>query len=182
MDDTSDEELFVKKTVSGLLDQGAIALLGPVGSQQVVAVYDMVVAKQVIQISSSATSPDLSAKLGVHDRYFFRTVPPDDLQGKALVQFALRGPPGAKADGGMMTAGCKKMAVVHIDNSYGNSLSTLIGQYLPTKGGSVVVDVKIPPKRVDNYKDQVNQIAAKAPDCMAPFAFSPAPANGRGLG
>ena len=171
VDDTSDEDPFVKKTVSGLLDQGAIALLGPVGSQQVVAVYDMVVAKQVIQISSSATSPDLSAKLGVHDRYFFRTVPPDDLQGKALVQFALRGPPGSKTDGGTMTAGCKKMAVVHIDNSYGNSLATLIGQYLPTKGGSVVIDIKIPPKRIDNYKDQANEIAAKAPDCMALIAY-----------
>ncbi len=169
VDDTSDEDAVVRRAVTGLLDQGAIAILGPVGSQQVVATQSVVAARHVIQLSSSATSPELSAKLGITDRYFFRTVPPDDLQGKAVVQFALRGPAGRR-DGGA-SAGCKRMAVVHLDNAYGNSMAQVIAAYLPTKGGSVVVDISIPSKRIDNYQEQANLLASKAPDCQALIAY-----------
>ncbi len=177
VDDTSDEGAVAAKAVQSLLDLGAVALIGPVGSSQVVATQKLAADKHVIMISPSATSPDLSTIQPSHDRYFFRTTPPDDLQGKAVALFALKGPPrtggtDGGVDGGTVgTSFCTKMAMVYIDNSYGNAMSKVVGDYLRGKGGTITANVKVPVKRADNYKAEVDQVIKSTPQCQALIAY-----------
>jgi neutral amino acid transport system substrate-binding protein len=178
VDDTSDEGAIAQKALQSLLDANAVAIIGPVGSSQVVATQKLAFDRHVIQLSPSATSPDLTTIQPVHDRYFFRTTPPDDLQGKAVALFALKGPPrtggptDAGADGG--TGGgvfCSKMAIVYIDNAYGKAMSGVIASYFPSKGGTITTSISVPVKRADNYKAEVDQVIKSAPQCQALIAY-----------
>jgi ABC-type branched-subunit amino acid transport system substrate-binding protein len=176
VDDTSDEGTIAQNVVSGLLSDGAVVILGPVGSSQVVATQKLAADKHVIMISPSATSPDLTTIQPSHDRYFFRTTPPDDLQGKAVALFALRGPPPAGLDGGIDagtvgTAFCQKMAIVNIDNSYGNAMAKVIATFLAAHGGTITTSVVVPVKVADNYKSEVDQVIRSNPQCQALIAY-----------
>ena len=176
VDDTSDEGAIVQRAVTGLLDDGAVAILGPVGSSQVVAAQKLAADRHVIMISPSATSPDLTTIQPSHDRYFFRTTPPDDLQGKAVALFALRGPPRGALDGGVDagsvgTAFCQRMALVYIDNSYGNAMANVIASFMPTHGGTITTKLVVPVKVADNYKNEVDQVIKSNPQCQALIAY-----------
>jgi ABC-type branched-subunit amino acid transport system substrate-binding protein len=100
VDDTSDTDVVLKRNITGLLDEGVLAILGPIGSQQVQAAAPLTAARKVMLISGSATSVELSTFQPANDRWFFRTLPNDSLQGKALAIFARRGP-GGGADAGV---------------------------------------------------------------------------------
>src|SRR5215467_3070324 len=79
VDDTGDPAV-TQRVVGGLLTTGIPAMLGPLGSGQTSAVVQAVTSTPIIEISPSATSTALT---GVSP-FFFRTVPPDDFQGKAI--------------------------------------------------------------------------------------------------
>ena len=177
VDDTSDETAtagsVIQTTAQKLIDQGVVAFLGPVGSSQVLAMQNITYGKQVIQLASNATSPNLATAQPAHDRYLFRTTPADDLQARAVVRFAMVGPAGIAGDAGASVA-CSKMAIFHINNAYGNAMSKVIQSYFPQKLATVqlkdvVVDVDVK----DNYQTEVATIAAFKPDCMAVITYEP---------
>ncbi len=177
LDDTSDETAtpgsLIQTTAQKLVDQGVVAFLGPVGSSQVLAMQNITYGKQIIQLVSNATSPNLAAAQPVHDRYLFRTTPADDLQARAVVKFAMVGPAGIAGDAGASNA-CSKMAIFHINNAYGNGMSTVIQSYFPQKLPTVQlkdvpVDVDVKP----DYKTELATIAAFKPDCMAVITYEP---------
>jgi branched-chain amino acid transport system substrate-binding protein len=169
-DDQSDEGDVARSTVDGLLTQGSLAILGPIGSAQVLAVEQDTLAKQVIEISPTATSIDLSTAQKSHDRYLFRTTPADDLQARAVVLYALKGP---GAIGGGAGVSCKNMAVVHMDNSYGNGMAKAIEQLFPSKGGAITSDVTLPADLAGDYTAQVSVVTKSPtkPDCQALIAY-----------
>lgn len=170
-DDTSDEGAIARQTVQSLLAQGAVAVVGPNGSGQVSAVQDILFKAKVLQISATATSPDLSKLQPQHDRYFFRTVPPDDLQGKAVVRFAVLGPNGIAADGGGAVA-CKRLALFYYTNTYGTAMAQVIKDNFPSKsGGTIVADVKVATDVRSDYVAEVNAIVATRPDCLATIIY-----------
>ncbi len=180
IDDTSDEKAVVVQRITTLLDQGAVAVIGPAGSEQVKVTQQLLHDRKVIQLSASATSPELTTIQPPLDRFFFRTTPSDDLQGKAVVLFAFNGPPAASdagvPEGGAGDAGtgklyCSKMAVVHIDNSYGNFMAQVIGKFFPKRGGTVVIDIPVPAKPADNYKKEVGFVISSGAQCQALIAY-----------
>ncbi|MEO6419490.1 MAG: ABC transporter substrate-binding protein, partial [Polyangiaceae bacterium] len=140
VDDATDTSAGVSGVVNAMMNEGAVAILGPRGSSQVVAVQDQIAKRQIIEISGSATSPSLTDAQPPVNRFLFRTIPPDTLQGKAVAILAISGPPdrvlgdagvfdSGNNDGGdagdaapppPVTNGCTKMAIVHSDDSYGN--------------------------------------------------------------
>jgi ABC-type branched-subunit amino acid transport system substrate-binding protein len=176
VDDKSDEGKTALAVVTELADQGAIAIVGPLGSSQVVATHDFLRKRKVIQISPSASSPDLTTIQSAADRYLFRTTPPDDLQGKAVVLLALQGASGGggdagAGDGGTAGAACRRMALVHIDNAYGNAMAQVVSDFFPTRGGQIVLDLNVPVQVAADYKAQVAQILTARPECMALIAY-----------
>ncbi|MEO6419570.1 MAG: ABC transporter substrate-binding protein, partial [Polyangiaceae bacterium] len=185
VDDASDTGGVIQANVQGLLDQGAVAILGPVGSSQVLAVADMIAKRNVIQISGSATSATLTSFQPMTNRYFFRTVPPDTLQARALAVFASRGPgafklgdggsSGMSADGGPPSSGCRKMALIYNDDDYGTPFAAAVKTEFPAKsaGGSIVFEAKVPADVKANYNVEVAGIVAANPDCMAMIVYDP---------
>lgn len=177
VDDTSDETnapgSVIRTAAQKLIDQGVVAFLGPVGSSQVLAMQDITAQKQVIQLVSNATSPDLAKAQPQHDRYLFRTTPADDLQARAVVRFAMVGPAGIGGDAGAAVA-CSKMAIFHINNAYGNAMSAVIQSYFPQKLPSVALkDIPVEVDVKPSYQTEVATIAAFKPDCMAVITYEP---------
>jgi branched-chain amino acid transport system substrate-binding protein len=165
-DDQSDEGDIVRATVQKLLGGGAVAIIGPNGSGQVAAVQDFLNQQQVLEISATATSTALS-KPG---SYFFRTVPPDNYQGAAVVTVATRGPLGlANPDAGAGTA-CKKMALFYYTNTYGTAMAGVIKTGFASQG-TIATDIQVDTAVKADYKAEVAQIVAAKPDCLAMIVY-----------
>ncbi|MEP0912190.1 ABC transporter substrate-binding protein [Leptolyngbya sp. FACHB-711] len=101
-------------------------VVGAAGSAVSSAAVDIAVRNQVVQISPSSTSPTFTdrAKKGEFNGFWFRTAPPDTFQGDALAQLAQQ-------------QGAKEVAVLAINNDYGNGL---IDSFIPAfkeLGGTV---------------------------------------------
>lgn len=172
LDDTTDYGTLLQTNVRTLLDQGAVALLGPIGSKQVKAVADpsvpgLTFERKIIELSATSTSPDLTTFQPARDRYFFRTVPNDNLQGKAAAIFAYRGPGGSND--------CRHLAIVHNDDAYGNPFAGATTAKFKQLGGDAVTvtDIPVPSDAKANY----NADLAKLPpvtDCLLMVVFPPA--------
>jgi ABC-type branched-subunit amino acid transport system substrate-binding protein len=187
-DDTSDgisspdDGGLANKTINNLLAAGAVAIIGPNGSGQVTATAPFLTSKQITQISATATGVALSGNnnpaLGLGtgaSRFFFRTVPPDDFQGKAVVKFALQGPPtgdaGAAGDGGAGGA-CTKMALFYYSNPYGQPMAAVIkAEMAKVSGTTITNDIQVSETKKANYDTEAAAIAAKTPDCVAMIVY-----------
>jgi branched-chain amino acid transport system substrate-binding protein len=115
-DDKSDPETGARVSLD-LIAQGAVALIGPNSSGVAEKmVLEAAIPKGVPMISPSATSPEFSDPSQVDTKgFFFRTVPSDALQGKVIAN---------RAKG----LGYTKLAVIHVDNVYGNGLARVLEQ------------------------------------------------------
>jgi ABC-type branched-subunit amino acid transport system substrate-binding protein len=100
-DDATDKAARLDGIVSGFLDEGAVAILGPRGSSQVLSIAPKIAQRHVIELSGSSTSALLTSLQPPEDRWFFRTIPSDALQGKVLAIVATRRLPDAIADAGV---------------------------------------------------------------------------------
>jgi branched-chain amino acid transport system substrate-binding protein len=155
------------------------AIIGPNGSAQVDSVWQMFQAAHVVELSGTATSVEFSSlpnDAGPSDRFFFRTVPADDAQGKALALVAQLGPAGLGADAGVPDSGagdagsnaCQKMALVYYANAYGIPMSNVVKANIP--GSTVVVDDQIQEGQ-SSYDQQVKDVFAAKPDCLAMILY-----------
>lgn len=177
-DDESDEDKgIVERIANDFVARGAVAVIGPIGSQQVVKTQAIYAAGNVIQISPSATSTDLTAIQPAGNRWLFRTTPADDFQGAAVLLFAKRTPRGlgdagapAAVDGGP-PATCSKLAIVHVDNAYGKSMADVIETNFPTGGGTITIRKSVSVKLVGSYADVAAEITQLQPECLALIAY-----------
>jgi branched-chain amino acid transport system substrate-binding protein len=98
--------------VDALIEQGAVAIIGPFNSGPVEASLDAAIAAEVPILSPSSTAPRLA--LPTADQgYLFRTVPNDNFQVLAMSRYfvALATPP------------VDDILIVHEDSTYGNGLA-----------------------------------------------------------
>jgi ABC-type branched-subunit amino acid transport system substrate-binding protein len=169
--DDGSQPTLAAGVVKGLLGSHSVGILGPAGSSQVQAVYPLVSAAKVVEVSATATSILLTEGYPAMQGWFFRTVPDDEEQGKAVVQFALRGPNGADA----ATGKCTNMAIVYNEDAYGMPMDQIIEPYFKSHGGTIVRSISVPSNVADSYMTQAMQITSSLPlpDCMAMVVFSP---------
>lgn len=181
-DDRSDEGEFVKSVANDFVKKKVVAVIGPVGSQQVKVTQDIYAAAQIIQLTPSATSTELAGLQPQNgDRYLFRTTPDDAFQGAAVMLFAQKTPRGIGdagapvGDGGVADT-CNKLAIVQIDNSYGNAMGDVIEQTWPkrpTSSGTrtVVQRKKISTELAPSYATDAAEIIAKGPECLVLISY-----------
>jgi ABC-type branched-subunit amino acid transport system substrate-binding protein len=105
-DDGTDPEV-ARATIASHADAGVHILIGPAASGVAEAVMADAVAAGLIMFSSSNTAAHLVE--ADHDGYYFRTAPPDSLQGAALADMLLRD-------------GVERVAIVARDDAYGTGL------------------------------------------------------------
>lgn len=141
-DDLSDPTTGAPNAANHFIGENVPAVLGPLSSGECLAVDKLLAAKKIVQISPSATSPALTTDQPMTDRYFFRTAPADDFQGKAVSKLIYDGVPaintgdagapggdaGGDAGGGsnMIGGGCRNAYLVNGDDGYGNGLMQVV--------------------------------------------------------
>ncbi len=185
LDDRSSEEADIEEIARGFVKQNVAAVIGPLGSQQVVRTQGILSSPdgaQILQLVPAATSTELSTIQPQNDRFLFRTTPADDFQGAAVMLLAEKTPrglvdggaPPPPADGGAPTIplSCNKLAIVNIDNSYGNPMADLIQQFWPKRPNHEIVKrIKIPKELQPDYKAVAAEIAALTPQCLAIISY-----------
>lgn len=161
-DDKSDPATGAQ-VANDLISQGAVALIGP-NSSGIAEQIILNAAKPhgVPMISPSATSPIFSDPAQVDTGgYFFRTVPSDALQGKLLAERAKQ-------------RGYKKLAVIHVVNSYGTGLAKVLEDSF---GSDNALDVSYPYESDPQKQSAIdyNAVITKAmdfnPDCVVLIAY-----------
>lgn len=186
VDDRSDEGDYVTKVAQDFADRGVAAVIGPVGSGQVKLVHQIFADRQIIEISPSATSTELSGIEPVDARFLFRTTPADDFQGAAVVLLATKTPRGLGDAGAALTeAGapvtCHRLAVVYIDNAYGNAMAKVIVDNFPKREPvgqhTIALEKKIPLEAASSYAGEVAEIIEKDPECLAIISYEKAAAQ-----
>jgi ABC-type branched-subunit amino acid transport system substrate-binding protein len=102
-------------------------VVGAAGSAVSSAAVDIAVRNQVVEISPSSTSPTFTerASKGEFNGFWYRTAPPDTYQGEALAKLA-------------QEQGFKRVAVLAINNDYGNGLVQSFVSAFKELGGEVV--------------------------------------------
>lgn len=129
------------------------AIVGALSSGVSAAVLTSVAApSKVVLISPASTSPTFTqlGKDGKTGGYWFRTTPSDALQGVAMAKVAL-------------DAGLKKVAVLYLNNAYGQGLSQEFTNAFRKLGGTITQDVVYNPSQ-PSYRSEVNKALDPKPD------------------
>lgn len=153
-DDKTDIEK-AKVQLSAHLKAGAHVVLGPTTSRVSMGVMEQITAANVIAISPSATSAQLSTV--ADDGQFFRTAPSDVLQGKALADVIMRD-------------GTKKVSIIAMKGAYGEGLQINVRDELIKAGipSSLIQTLNYDAPSDDtiplSVAEQVRAIKAFAPD------------------
>jgi ABC-type branched-subunit amino acid transport system substrate-binding protein len=105
-DDGTDPEV-ARATLASHVEEGVHVLIGPAASGVAAAVMPDAVAARRIMFSPSNTAAGLVE--ADHDGFYFRTAPPDSLQGAALADILLRD-------------GIERVVIVARDDAYGTGL------------------------------------------------------------
>jgi ABC-type branched-subunit amino acid transport system substrate-binding protein len=97
------------------------AIIGPAFSGKTQAVvHDASLRERLLVITASATTPALSTE---RSPYFWRTVPSDAIQARALTKLVTKGLDVLVANGTLESSKNASVAVANIDNAYGNGIS-----------------------------------------------------------
>ncbi|KND02604.1 uncharacterized protein SPPG_03057 [Spizellomyces punctatus DAOM BR117] len=122
--------------------QGLLGVIGEMGSGVTQPIALELADREILQCSGSATSEDLSLK---QYRYFFRTIPPDSVQGFVLGQI-------------VDTFGWKKLGLIYQDTAYGKGIMTNLRAHAAATDITVLTNQ--PYVNADDYEDAVKALKA----------------------
>lgn len=117
-----------KAGITQLVDNERVsAVIGAIGSEVSNAAVNVAVERQVVQISPASANSIFTerAEKGDFKGFWYRTMPSDTLQGEALARLAQQ-------------RGFKKIAIVAIDNDYGDSIVRTFETTFKQLGGTVI--------------------------------------------
>jgi branched-chain amino acid transport system substrate-binding protein len=129
-----------------LAEQGLPLVIGAAASSISLAVADVLIPKEIVQLSGASTSPLLTSKQD--NGFLFRTCPSDALQGKLLAQ-------RAKAQG------LTKMAIIHVPGAYGSGLAQAFTDEF-TKTGTITLKVEYELAK-SSYQSLLSSVYASNP-------------------
>jgi branched-chain amino acid transport system substrate-binding protein len=134
------------------------AILGPASSGTALGIVDKIKTDGIVACSGSTTSSGLSQPGGAAGGFFFRTAPPDKLQGPALAQLIL---------GDNKT----KVAILTRNDSYGTGFGSALKTALTQGGANVVANDAYDPASSDFHAD-VAKIVGKGADAVVVIGFN----------
>lgn len=131
------------------------AIVGALSSGVSAAILTSVATpSKVVLISPASTSPTFTdlAKAGKTAGYWFRTAPSDALQGVAMAKVAL-------------DAGLRRVAILYLNNAYGQGLSAEFANAFTKLGGTVTENVVYNPSQ-PSYRSEVNKAMKPQADAL----------------
>jgi ABC-type branched-subunit amino acid transport system substrate-binding protein len=125
-------------------------VIGAAGSGVSLAVIDIAVNNRIVQISPSNTAPDFTTY--PDDGFYYRTVPSDALQGKAMAKLANE-------------SGYVNVSTLVLNNPYGVGFEEVFKEEFEKLGGTVIDRVKYDPSGV-TFDSEVDKVSANNPDVI----------------
>ena len=154
--DTSTTGDIANPTVDRLLAQNVDAIIGAASSSVTRTIIDKVTSAGVVLFSPANTATDLST---YPDKgLYFRTAPPDIYQGDVLGQF-------------VVNDGNQTVAVMNLNDEYGNSLAAQAKETITESGGEIVAEIVYDPAAT-SFDSEVAEIAAADPDAIIVIGFN----------
>ncbi|MEV4546359.1 ABC transporter substrate-binding protein [Nonomuraea wenchangensis] len=146
---------IASQSVDKLLAQKADAIIGAASSSVSESVVDKITGAGVVQFSPANTSDKFTT---LNDQgLYFRTAPPDKLQGRVL--------------GDLIVAdGSDTVAIFAMQDSYGTGLADQVQKTVTDGGAEVVERVDYDPKAAD-FSAEVTKIKAKSPKAIVLIGF-----------
>jgi hypothetical protein len=152
--DTSTNQ--AEQTVDRLLSENVDVIIGAASSGVSLSVIDKITSAGVTQFSPANTSPELT---DYPDKgLYFRTAPPDNYQGDVLGQFVVED-------------GNQTVAIINLNDSYGNGLADQATTTITESGGEVVVHKTYDPTAT-SFDSEIDEIAAADPDAILVIGFN----------
>lgn len=152
----SNNDLARATTERMLTSDKVDAIMGPADSTTVNTVTDRITGARVVECAPSATAASLSIAQD-NGGYFFRTAPPDQLQGPALA--------------GVITGdGHRNVAVIVSNDPYGLGFGGYLTDALKAKGATVAAAVAYDP-RATAFDADVKKLVDAHPDAVALISF-----------
>ena len=152
--DTSTNQ--AEQTVDRLLSENVDVIIGAASSGVSLSVIDKITSAGVTMFSPANTSPEFTdyADKGL----YFRTAPPDLYQGDVLGQFVVED-------------GNQTVAIINLNDSYGNGLAGEASATIAESGGEVVVHKTYDPTAT-SFDSEIDEIAAADPDAILVIGFN----------
>src|SRR6478735_2139561 len=153
------------QTSDRLLNEGVDAIIGAASSSVSLTVVDKITAAGVVQFSPANTS-DKFTTYADHGLYF-RTAPPDVLQGSVLGQVII--------DDGISSA-----YILALDDAYGTGLADRVEEVL-TGGGVEVLGKTIYDPKATSFSSEIQAVKDAQPDAIVLISFDEGSRVLRGL-
>ena len=148
---------IASQSVGTLLDDGVSAIIGAASSSVSFNVIDQITGAGVIHISPANTSPDFTDY--EDNGLYFRTAPSDVLQGRVMADL-------------LLNDGRQNVAIMALQDAYGEGLATNVQQGLESAGGSIAGgEPLIYSPTAPNYSAEVTQVAGTQPDAIVLIGF-----------
>ena len=152
--DTSTDQ--ANQTTDRLLSENVDVIIGAASSGVTLSVIDKISAAGVTMFSPANTSEALStyADKGL----YFRTAPPDLYQGDVLGQY-------------IVGEGNQTVAILNLNDAYGNGLGEGVAKAITESGGEVVYQQSYDPTAT-SFDSEVDAIVALDPDAIVVIGFN----------
>lgn len=152
-------DMSVSTSSAGSLIAGKPSLvIGAASSSVSLNVVDTFAANKIVEVSPANTAVDLSG----YSPYYFRTAPPDGIQGNALGTL-------------ISTDGYSKVAFLVFNDTYGTGLRNAVQDTIEAAGGKVVYGAKGAgdefPAGQTTFSSEVSGALAAKPDAIVILAF-----------
>jgi ABC-type branched-subunit amino acid transport system substrate-binding protein len=158
--DSGDAEnlAVAQQSVNDLISRGAHVIIGAASSSVTYGIIDTVTEAGIVQISPANTSPGLSG----YSEFYFRTAPPDSVQGNALGNL-------------IVEDGHERVGILVFNDDYGTGLRNVVEQTLTDQDVEVTYGregqaEEFAPKQ-NNYEAEVQAVMASDPDAIVLIAF-----------
>ena len=156
--DSGTNEQVAAETADRLISSDEVdGIIGPASSRITLSVIDKITSAGLPMCSPSNTGSSLTSYESDVPGFYFRTAPPDNLQGPALADVIL-------ADGR------SNVAVVALNDEYGQGFAGFLKSALISGGASIAVDVAYDPNGTD-FSADVQQVVDAAPDAIVLISF-----------
>lgn len=146
------------QSVTDLLSKKVQVIIGAASSTVTLNVVDDITAAKVVQISPANTATKLSG----YSPYYFRTAPPDTVQGAAL--------------GNLITGdGHSNVGILVFNDDYGTSLRDVAQETIEAAGGTITYGANGAGQEFDpaasSFDSDITALLATNPDSVVVLAF-----------
>lgn len=155
--DSGTNESVASDAVDQHLRDNVDAIIGAASSRISLSIIDKVTGAEVVQCSPSNTGAAFTTYEDDDPGYYFRSAPPDNLQGPALAQVITQD-------------GFSQVGIIALNDEYGQGFAGFLAEALEDAGATVVANVPYDPAGTE-FSADVQQLADANPDAVALLGF-----------